>query len=119
LLVADGVTDDKARCLEEAAFYDRDFNIPDAARKLNTFLPVLDAPLPGASGIFQKKLRERLSWVGGADLADHQRKLAYQHLKRGDFVRVAALGWEAVVSRECRARPRSREIQGRAGSRRG
>lgn len=104
LLMADGVAADKARCLEEAAFHERTFNISDAARKLNTFLPVLDSPLPGASGIFQKKLKERLSWVKGADLAEHQRKLAYQYLNRRDFVRAAAFGWEAVVSRECAAR---------------
>lgn len=104
LLVADGVAADKAGCLEEAAFHERTFNIPDAARKLNTFLPVLDSPLPGASGIFQKKLTERLSWVKGASLAEHQRKLAYQYLSRGDFVRAVVFGWEAVVSRECAAR---------------
>jgi hypothetical protein len=98
------VAADKARCLEEAAFHERTFNITDVGRKLNTFLTVLDSSLSGAAGIFQKKLKERLSWVKGADLAEHQRKLAYQYLNRRDFVRVAAFGWEAFVSRECAAR---------------
>jgi CRISPR-associated Csx2 family protein len=61
LLKADGVPADKARCLEEAAFYERVFNLPDAARKLQTFLTALQAPLPGASGLFQDRLAERLN----------------------------------------------------------
>jgi CRISPR-associated Csx2 family protein len=40
LLEADGVPRDKARCLEEAAFYERTFNLSDAARRLGTFREV-------------------------------------------------------------------------------
>ncbi|WP_223200786.1 hypothetical protein, partial [Streptococcus pneumoniae] len=42
-----------------------------------------------------------LAWVRGADLAEHQRKLAYQYLARGDYLRAAIFGWEAFVSRPC------------------
>lgn len=101
LLEADGVPADKARCLKEAAFHERTFNIADARRKLMTFLPALDAPLPGASGLFQKKLAERLRWVREEQLHEHQRKLAYVYLNRGDYVRAAVLAWEAVITRQC------------------
>lgn len=101
LLEADGVPTDKARCLDEAAFHERTFNIADAQRKLRTFLPVLDAPLPGASGLFQKKLAERLRWTREEGLHEHQRKLAYVYLNRGDYVRAAVLAWEALLTREC------------------
>jgi CRISPR-associated Csx2 family protein len=101
LLTADGVPQDKARCLEEAAFHERTFNLADARRKLQTFLPALDAPLPGASGLFQKKLAERLDWARQGELHEHQRRLAYVYLARRDFVRVAVLAWEAIVTREC------------------
>lgn len=104
LLIADGVPRDKAECLRAAAFHERTFNLADAARKLNTFLSELDRQLPGASGLFQNKLRERLAWVKKGSLADHQRTLAYQYLWRADYVRAAIFGWEAVVTRECEAR---------------
>lgn len=104
LLIADGVAEDKARCLKEAAFHERTFNLSDARRKINTFLPEIDQPLVGASGLFQDKLRERLAWAAENNLAAHQRKLAYQYLNRGDYVRAAIFGWEAVVTGECERR---------------
>jgi CRISPR-associated Csx2 family protein len=104
LLAADGVPADKAECLKAAAFHERNFNLPDAARKLNTFLSATEQPLPGASGLFQERLRERLAWARAGGLADYQRQLAYQYLGRADFVRAAIFGWEAVVTKECEAR---------------
>ena len=104
LLAADGVGEDKTRCLKEASFYERTCNTPDAARKLQSFLPVLEKPLRGASGLFQVALRGRLDWVRETSLEQHQRRLAYQHLNRGDYLRAAIFGWEALVTKECRTR---------------
>jgi CRISPR-associated Csx2 family protein len=101
LLVADGVPADKSRCLEDAAFFERASNVADAARQLATFLPALDAPLSGASGLFQKRLRERLAWAREPDIAARQCKLAHQYLNRGDFVRAAIFGYESLLSRLC------------------
>lgn len=101
LLEDDGVPADKTRCLEEAAFFERNTNVTDAVRRLRTFLPELERPLPGASGLFQQRLKERLDWVRQGDLAAHQRKLAFEYLKRGDFVRAAIFGYEAFLSRLC------------------
>lgn len=101
LLVADGVPAERTACLEKAAFFERASNVADAARQLGTFLPMLDAPLPGASGLFQKRLRERLAWVREKDIAAQQRKLAHQYLNRRDFVRAAIFGYESLLSRLC------------------
>jgi hypothetical protein len=100
LLQADGVPLDKGRCLEEAAFFERTFNLSDAARKLRTFRAAIARPLAGASGLFQGKLEERLGWIDEQDLSAQQRKLARQYLAR-DFVRAAAFAWEALVSAAC------------------
>jgi CRISPR-associated Csx2 family protein len=102
LLVADGVPPDKARCLKEAAFFERNFDLSDAARKLRTFRGAMRGTLPGASGLFQQKLEERLKWLDEKDLSAQQRELAGQYLARGDFVRAAIFAYEALVSRECR-----------------
>lgn len=104
LLIEDGVAQDKARCLKDAAYHERTMNLPDAARKLRTFLPTLDQPLDGASGLFQKRLKERLGWAREAELAQHQRKLAREHLRREDYMRAAIFGWEAMLSLECQNR---------------
>jgi CRISPR-associated Csx2 family protein len=101
LLKDDGVPADKARCLEEAAFYERTFNLSDAARKLRTFRAGVSGPLLGASSLFLGKLDERLRWIDERDLSAQQRQLAHQYLSRNDFVRAAAFAWEALVSREC------------------
>jgi CRISPR-associated Csx2 family protein len=102
LLEADGVPPDKARCLEEAAFHERTFNLGAAVQKLRTFRTVMASPLPGASGLFQDRLAERLRWIDEKDLAAQQRRLAELYLARADFVRAAVFAWEALVSRACR-----------------
>ena len=101
LLIEDGVPTDKANCLRSAAHYERVLNVPDARRKISTFLPVLDSNLRGASGLFQSKLAERLKWATQQERWQWQRALAFQYLDRRDFVRAAMLAWEAWVSRLC------------------
>ncbi len=104
LLAENGVAKTKTECLREAAYFERTFNVRDAARKLEMFLPVLGAPLAGASGLFQTHLQRRLEWARMESLEQRQRKLAYQYLDRGDYVRAAIFGWEALVTRECKER---------------
>ena len=101
LLEEDGVPPTKARCLEAAAFYERNCNLPDAKTKLQAFLPVLNDPLQGASELFRKRLRQRLSWVGGKGMIDYQRALADQYLERGDYMRATVFGWECLVWQVC------------------
>ena len=104
LLLKDGVREDKVKCLEHAAFYERTLNVRDAERKLRTFAPVLDEPLQSASGLFQRRLAERLKWIREPDFAAKQWELASLYLKRHDFVRAAMFGWEACVTRACKER---------------
>lgn len=104
LLVDDGVPEDKARCLEEAAFHERTFNLSGARQKLSTFLPVLEAGLAGTSALFQRQLKERLAWACENDLFLNQKRLAALYLDRRDYIRAAIFGWEALISRECQER---------------
>ena len=106
LLEADGVPRKKVESLKRAAFYERNFNLKDAADSLRIFSTTLAEDLPGASGLFQHRLSERLVWIKEPNLAAQQRKLAFQYLKRGDFVRAAVFGWEAYITFECEAHRR-------------
>lgn len=99
LLVNDGVDENLARCLKEAAFHDRLIQTADAARKLRTFLPALNTPLNGASRLFQDQLRKKLAWANEDSLAEQQRLLALQAIARGDVLRSAILGQESLLTR--------------------
>lgn len=104
LLEADGIASDIARCLEEAAFHERTFNLSGARQKITTFLPILDAGLPGTAALFQRQIRDRLSWARNNDLAANQKHLAYLYLDRRDHARAAIFGWESLITRECAQR---------------
>lgn len=101
LLTKDGVNKNIARHLENAAFYERNLNLTDAAKEICKFRIVLKSKLPGASGLFQQRLAERLTWVELDTLSKQQAKLAWQYWGRRDYVRAACFGWESLVTREC------------------
>jgi CRISPR-associated Csx2 family protein len=101
LLTKDGVEKNKAKHLEKAAFYERTLNLTAAAVEIRNFIPVLKSNLTGASGLFQKRLAERLTWVNLDKLSKQQAELARRYLKRRDYVRAALFGWESLVSQEC------------------
>ena len=101
LLTKDSVEESKARHLENAAFYERTLNLPDAANEIRQFRSVFRSQLPGASGLFQQRLAERLRWVDLNELSKQQAQLARQYWQRRDYVRAALFGWESLVSREC------------------
>ena len=98
-LLHDDVAQDKIDCLCKAAFLERTLNVRDAARAVETFLQVLNEPLPSVSELFRDQLAERLEWVRKSGLAERCRALAEQHLKRDDFVRAAMFGKEGCVAR--------------------
>ena len=98
LLRREGLPEDRVRCLEDAAYYERVLNLGAAQQKLNTFLPALDAPLQGPAGLFAGPLRERLAWAHENDRGNQQWRQAELHRERGDFARAALFGTEAFIS---------------------
>lgn len=101
LLTKDGVKGNKAKHLENAAFYERTLNLSAAADEIRQFRPVLESDLPGASGLFKEKLANRLRWIELDTLSKQQAELAHQYLKRRDYLRAAMFGWESLVSMYC------------------
>lgn len=112
LLTKDGVEVNKAKHLENAAFHERTLNLSAAADEIRKFRPVLESNLTGASGLFQQRLTERLTWVDLDKLSKQQAELAHQYLRRRDYVRAALFGWEALVTLECESKgldPKNRD----------
>lgn len=98
LLEVDEVPSEKTQLLEKAAYYESITNIFDAKRSLKDFLPELNEPLPGATGLFQNRLKRRLQWVEQNSITGHQQELAKLFLQRKDFVRAAIFGWESLIT---------------------
>ena len=101
LLTKDGVDANMARHLENAAFYERNLNLTDAVEEICKFRHGLESKFPGASGLFQQRLSERLTWVDLDKLSSQQAELARRYLERRDYVRAALFGWESLVTQEC------------------
>ena len=104
LLVKDGVEENKAKHLENAAFHERTLNLSAAADEIHKFRPVLDANLTGASGLFQQRLADRLMWVNLDTLSKQQAELAQQYLERRDYVRAVLFGWETLITIMCESK---------------
>ncbi|WP_297451787.1 TIGR02221 family CRISPR-associated protein [Ferrovum sp.] len=98
LLTHDGVPDDKAHLLVEAAYFESITQTQLASNSLCSFLHELDNPLSGASELFRELLKKRLQWASINDLSKQQLHLAKVALKRHDYLRAMIFGLEALIS---------------------
>ena len=112
LLVKDGVAEDKAKHLENAAFHERTLNLSAAAGEIHKFKPVLASNLTGASGLFQQRLADRLMWVDLDTLSKQQAELAQQYLERRDYVRAVLFAWESLITKACEEKGLNPKVQG-------
>jgi CRISPR-associated Csx2 family protein len=102
LLEQDGAQPDIARCLRDAWFQESNLNLRDARESLRRADRLLRAtPLPGIGELFRKRLLDRLDWIKRDNLQEWQNNLAHKALARGDYLRAAIFGTEAVISRAC------------------
>lgn len=98
LLAADGVSHEYTKCLGEAALLESNINLRGAAQKLQTVLARLDSPLPGASGLFQGRLRECIGWVKESSPSAQHFALARSALQREDYLRAGIMGFEGFLA---------------------
>ncbi len=99
LLAADGLELELTNALPRAWRFINLTNVHDAATALRPLCERLKNPLAGVAELFRGRLRQALRWVEGKDLAEQQRRLALQSLRRGDFLRASLFGLEAFLSR--------------------
>ncbi|MBF0348688.1 MAG: TIGR02221 family CRISPR-associated protein [Magnetococcales bacterium] len=89
--------------LEEASFFERINNSSGARAKLATFaknfLECNDETLSPAARLFRKPLEQRISWWRGREPWAREAGLAWQYLRRGDFLRAVIYGYESRVTR--------------------
>jgi CRISPR-associated Csx2 family protein len=104
LLQRDGMSAETATCLEEAAFFENTLNIPNARSPLKKFTEATQQGLSGIGSLFQDSLQERIAWHKETNLYLRQRENAHFFLKQGDYLRAAALGYEALITRQMQQR---------------
>jgi hypothetical protein len=92
------MSSETAHCLEEAAFFENTLNIAEASKPLTQFSSETKNGLTGIGALFQDSLQERIKWHKQKDLYSRQRENAYFYLKQGDYLRAAALGFEAFIT---------------------
>jgi CRISPR-associated Csx2 family protein len=98
LLEKEGLTTDQIEPLEEAAFFERIFNIPQSASKLTAFRNQMPENLPGIGNLFSDTLNERTMWATQNNLYNRQRELAKFFWNKKDYLRAAILAVEAFVT---------------------
>lgn len=88
--------------LRNAAFFERTSNSVKAREALTAWAAREDRIPPGdsAAALFGEELQRRVSWYREADRGSREKALARLYLKRGDFVRAAIYGQEAVITEE-------------------
>ena len=109
LLETDGLTKNQTKPLKDAAFFERIFNVSQAARKLTAFRDKAPEELPGIGSLFSDILSERIEWPTTGNLYDHQRELAYSFFKNEEYCRAAVLAVEAFVTHRMLSRGDSQE----------
>ena len=98
LLEQDGMAKETANCLANAAFFESTLNIPKARAPLKKFTEATKDGLTGIGALFEDSLKERIAWHKEDNFYLRQRSNAYFYLQQGDYLRAAALGYEAFVT---------------------
>jgi CRISPR-associated Csx2 family protein len=99
LLIEEGVMPSTAGLLKEAAFYENTLSVTRARKPLRDFTKQTSEGLPGIASLFQDSLNERISWIDQDNIYLRQREKAQFYLQQSDYVRAAALGYEALITR--------------------
>ncbi len=99
LLQKEGLSAKTAELLKIAAFHESVLNVTSARKPLRDFAKQTEEGLPGIASLFQDNLKERISWVDQDNIYLRQREKAQFYLQQGDYVRAAALGYEALITR--------------------
>ena len=97
------------KLLRRAAFFERTSNPEKARESLNTWagrddrIPVGDA----AAELFSPELDKRVAWRREPDRAAWERNLARIYLTKGDYLRAAIYGMEAIITAKALAQGRN------------
>ncbi|MBN8456182.1 TIGR02221 family CRISPR-associated protein [Accumulibacter sp.] len=102
LLTADGMDQDRAERLADAAYYERTSNPVPAQKTLSGVFSAVEAHRGPLGALFGETLKKRIGWFRGAQREDWERSLAAAYLERRDYLRAATFLYEAFITRACK-----------------
>lgn len=86
------------KALEDAAYYERIFNLTKAGKHLNTLKKSLPEKFTGVGVFFTEQFKKHIAWSDNIALQERQSQLAHFYLNQGDFVRAAIFGVETFIT---------------------
>ena len=99
-----GLAPEAVSDLRAGAFFERINDAGRARRPLANLDSALRATnLEGPAALFAEPLRRRVSWAHGSSLQERQARLAWSHLRHGDYLRAAIFGYEAFITMQVRS----------------
>ncbi|MFZ1389060.1 MAG: TIGR02221 family CRISPR-associated protein [Thiolinea sp.] len=84
--------------LEEAAYYERTFNLTEAGKKLDIVKGHLPDKFDGIGSFFTERFKKHITWSDKSNLQKRQGELANFYLKNGDFVRACIFALESFIT---------------------
>ena len=111
LLIQEGLSPNTAGLLKTASFYENTLSVTQARGPLRKFLKQTESGLPSIASLFQDSLRDRISWANQDNIYLRQREKALFYLQQSDYVRAAALGYEALITRYLKQKNPSAEVE--------
>ncbi|OQK17971.1 hypothetical protein AU255_08975 [Methyloprofundus sedimenti] len=111
LLKQEGMDAETANLLKIAAFHESTLSITNARGPLKAFSKKTSGELPGIASLFTDSLNERISWKNQSSIYLRQREKSIFYLQQGDYVRAAALGYEAVITQYLKKNNPSADVE--------
>lgn len=97
---------DAQELLRQAAFLERTHQTGQARGRVRAARALIEGGgISGLAKLFEDALRQRIGWVDENRLYQRQRALALESLKRGDELRTALYGFEALITRFMQRHP--------------
>lgn len=100
LLTTDGMSGDKAKTLQAAAFQERVNHIEGAKQKLSASLDAIASHAGPLGSLFKPELEKRIGWARKAERSQRELALAEAYLARRDYLRSTIFLLEGLVTRE-------------------
>jgi CRISPR-associated Csx2 family protein len=98
LLQKDGLANNMADQLRQAAFFERTTNSSKAAERIGTVLDSLDEMATPVFDLFKSQLQKRLNWAKNPSRGLREQRLARAYLERRDYLRAVIYGLEGMIS---------------------
>lgn len=100
-----------AGLLEQASFYERTNQITQARKPLQAFLSQEASAKSPITDLFSPSLSKRVEWSQEAKISERQSSVAMYYLDKGDYLRAATLGYEAVLTKIIQKLPGNLDVQ--------